>query len=149
MKEGGINASEGANALKSGLASMINPTKVSRDLLMGWGVSVDDIVTGNTGNVVGMIQSLKEALDQLDPLQKQQAIEQLFGKYQFARINALLENIGKEGSQTMQVFDLMKASTSELGSIADRELKALTDSASGRYKRTIPKHYGKSFRCWR
>jgi TP901 family phage tail tape measure protein len=137
MKEGGINASEGANALKSGLASMINPTKVSRDLLMGWGVSVDDIVTGNTGNVVGMIQSLKEALDQLDPLQKQQAIEQLFGKYQFARINALLENIGKEGSQTMQVFDLMKASTSELGSIADRELKALTDSASGRYKRAL------------
>jgi TP901 family phage tail tape measure protein len=137
MKEGGINASEGANALKSGLASMINPTKVSRDLLMGWGVSVDDIVTGNTGNVVGMIQSLKEALDKLDPLQKQQAIEQLFGKYQFARINALLENIGKEGSQTMQVFDLMKASTSELGSIADRELKALTDSASGRYKRAL------------
>jgi TP901 family phage tail tape measure protein len=137
MKEGGINASEGANALKSGLASMINPTKVSRDLLMGWGVSVDDIVTGNTGNVVGMIQSLKEALDQLDPLQKQQAIEQLFGKYQFARINALLENIGKEGSQTMQVFDLMKASTSELGSIADRELKALTESASGRYKRAL------------
>jgi len=137
MKEGGINASEGANALKSGLASMINPTKVSRDLLMGWGVSIDNIVTGNTGNVVGMMESLKEALDKLDPLQKQQAIEQLFGKYQFARINALLENLGKEGSQTMQVFDLMKASTSELGSIADRELKALTESASGRYKRAL------------
>jgi TP901 family phage tail tape measure protein len=137
MREGGINASEGANALKSGLASMINPTKVSRDLLMGWGVSIEDIVNGNAGDIVGMMEALKEALDKLDPLQKQQAIEQLFGKYQFARINALLENLGKEGSQTMQVFDLMKASTEELGSIADRELKALTDSASGRYKRAL------------
>ena len=137
MKEGGVNASEGANALKSGLASMINPTKVSRDLLMSWGVSIDDIVTGNAGDIVGMMQELKKALDQLDPLQKQKAIEQLFGKYQFARINALLENLGKEGSQTLQVFDLMKASTSDLGSIADRELKALTESASGRYKRAM------------
>jgi TP901 family phage tail tape measure protein len=137
MKEGGINAAEGANALKSGLASMINPTKVSRDLLTGWGVSIEDIVTGNSGDIVGMMLDLKKALDQLDPLQKQKAIEQLFGKYQFARINALLENLGKEGSQTLQVFDLMKASTTDLGSIADRELKALTESASGRYKRAL------------
>jgi TP901 family phage tail tape measure protein len=137
MREGGINASEGANALKSGLASMINPTKVSREMLAGFGVAIEDIVNGNAGDIVGMMEDLKVALDKLDPLQKQQAIEQLFGKYQFARINALLENLGKEGSQTMQVFDLMKASTEELGSIADRELKALTDSASGRYKRAL------------
>lgn len=137
MREGGINASEGANALKSGLASMINPTKVSRDMLAGFGVAIDDIVTGNAGDIVGMLEELKGALDKLDPLSKQKAIEQLFGKYQFARINALLENLGKEGSQTMQVFDLMKASTEELGTIADRELKALTESASGRYKRAL------------
>lgn len=137
MKEGGINASEGANALKSGLASLINPSKVSREMLSGFGVSIDDIVNGNAGDIVGMIEDLKSALDKLDPLSKQKAIEQLFGKYQFARINALLENLGKEGSQTLQVFDLMAASTSELGTIADRELKALTESASGRYKRAL------------
>jgi len=35
MKEGGINASEGANALKSGLASLINPTEKASDMLAG------------------------------------------------------------------------------------------------------------------
>jgi TP901 family phage tail tape measure protein len=137
MREGGINASEGANALKSGLASLINPTKVSRTMLEGFGISIDDIVNGNTGDIVGMITDLKTALDTLDPLQKQKAIEQLFGKYQFARINALIENLGKEGSQTLQVLDLMKASTEDLAAVADRELKQLTESASGRYKRAL------------
>jgi hypothetical protein len=33
MKEGGINASEGANALKSGLASLINPTNKASEML--------------------------------------------------------------------------------------------------------------------
>ena len=137
MREGGVNASEGANALKSGLASLINPTKVSVEMMNGFGIAINDIVQSNAGDIIGLLTDLQKALDTLDPLQKQQAIEQLFGKYQFARIGALLDNLGKEGSQTLQVFDLMKASTSELGSIADRELKALTESASGRYKRAL------------
>ena len=137
MREGGVNASEGANALKSGLASLINPTKVSVEMMSGFGIAINDIVQSNAGDIIGLLTDLKGALDQLDPLQKQQAIEQLFGKYQFARIGALLDNLGVQGSQTLQVFDLMKASTSELGSIADRELKQLTESASGRYKRAL------------
>ena len=46
MKEGGINASEGANALKSGLASMINPTKKASDFLATFGVNIQAIVEG-------------------------------------------------------------------------------------------------------
>ena len=40
MKEGGVNASEGANALKSALASLINPTKVARDMFSGFGIDL-------------------------------------------------------------------------------------------------------------
>ncbi len=80
---------------------------------------------------------MQAALDQLDPLKKQQAIENLFGKFQFSRMNALFENLGKQGSQTLQVLDLMKASTGDLGALADRELKAVTESASGRYNRAV------------
>jgi len=81
--------------------------------------------------------ALQGALDNLDPLQKQQAIEQLFGKFQFSRLNALFENLGRQGSQTLQVLDLMKASSSDLASVADRELAAVTESASGKYRRAI------------
>ena len=137
MREGGINASEGANALKSALASVINPTKVAKEMFMGLGIDLAGIVDKNAGNLTGTIMALKDSLDSLEPLQRARAIEQLFGKFQFARINALFENLGKEGSQTLQVLDLMKASTKDLASISERELKALTESASGKYRRAL------------
>ena len=137
MREGGINASEGANALKSGLASLINPTKVAVGQFKEFGIDLLGIVNENAGSTTDMLLALQAALDNLNPLQKQQAIENLFGKFQFARMNALFENLGKQGSQTLQVLDLMKASTDELGALADRELTAVTESASGRYNRAV------------
>ena len=137
MREGGINASESANALKSALASVINPTKVAKEMFMGFGIDLSGIVNKNAGNLTGTIMALKDSLDSLEPLQRARAIEQLFGKFQFARINALFENLGKEGSQTLQVLDLMKASTQDLAAISARELTALTESASGKYRRAL------------
>ena len=137
MKEGGINAAEGANALKSALASLINPTKVATEKFASMGIDLGGIVARNAGNLTGTIMELQSALDSLDPLQKQQAIEQLFGKFQFARMNALFANLGKQGSQTLQVMDLMKASSEDLAKIASRELSMVTESASGKYNRAI------------
>jgi TP901 family phage tail tape measure protein len=137
MREGGINASEGANALKSGLASLINPTKVAKGMFQDLGISLENIVNKNAGNTTATILELQSALETLNPLQKQQALEQLFGKFQFARMNALFENLGKQGSQTLQVMDLMKASSQDLASLADRELGQVTESASGKYRRAV------------
>ena len=137
MREGGINASEGANALKSGLASLINPTKVATDRFKGFGIDLMGIVQNNAGDVTATLLSLQKALEKLNPLQKQQALEQLFGKFQFARMNALFSNLGKQGSQTLQVMDLMKASSEDLANVAGRELAQVTESASGKYKRAI------------
>ena len=137
MREGGINASEGANALKSALASLINPTNVAVEKFQGFGIDLLGVVNKNAGNVTGTLLELQAALDNLDPLQKQQAIEQLFGKFQFSRLNALFENLGKQGSQTLQVMDLMKASSQDLANVAGRELSAVTESASGKYRRAI------------
>ncbi len=137
MREGGVNASEGANALKSALASIINPTKVAKEQFLGFGIDLEGIVTKNAGNLTQTILSIQSALDTLDPLKKSQAIEQLFGKFQFARMNALFENLGKQGSQTLQVLDLMKASSQDLANVAGRELTQITESASGQYKRAI------------
>jgi TP901 family phage tail tape measure protein len=137
MREGGVNASEGANALKSALASLINPTNVAKDKFLSFGISLENIVNNNAGNTTATILELQSALDALDPLQKQQALEQLFGKFQFARMNALFENLGRQGSQTLQVLDLMKASSQDLSNLAGRELAQVTESASGRYRRAL------------
>ena len=68
MKEGGINASEGANALKSGLASMINPAKKTSEFLASLGINIKGIVDNNAGNLKGTVVGLARALDTLDPL---------------------------------------------------------------------------------
>jgi TP901 family phage tail tape measure protein len=137
MKEGGINASEGANAIKSSLASLINPTKVAKEMFAGFGIDLGGIVTNNAGDLTGTILALQKALDSLDPLTKAKAIEQLFGKFQFARLSALFDNLGKQGSQTLEVLDLMNASASDLANVAGRELSQITESASGKYRRAI------------
>ena len=51
MKEGGINASEGANALKSGLAALINPTKKANEMLSQFGINAKEIVVKNKGDL--------------------------------------------------------------------------------------------------
>jgi TP901 family phage tail tape measure protein len=137
MKEGGIDATAGANALKSALASLVNPTKVATDMFSGFGIDLKGIVNKNAGDLTGTILNLQAALDTLDPLKKQQAIEQLFGKFQFARMNALFANLGKQGSQTLKVLDLMKASSQDLANVSSRELSMMTESASGKYKRAL------------
>jgi hypothetical protein len=137
MKEGGVDAASAANGLKSALGSLINPTKTAKGLFQSFGIDLGSIVNNNAGHVTDTIMALQEALNKLNPLQKQQALEALFGKYQFARMGALFDNLGKKGSQTLQVLDLMKASTQDLAGVAQRELAQQTESASGKYKRAL------------
>jgi TP901 family phage tail tape measure protein len=137
MKEGGINASEGANALKSGLASLINPTKVSSEFLQKLGINIAGIVEANKGDVKGVVIDFAEALDTLDPLNRARAIEQLFGKFQFSRISTLFQNVIAEGNQAQRVLELANASTSELALLSERELGKVAESTTFKYEKAI------------
>ena len=134
MKEGGINASEGANALKSGLASLINPTAKASEMLAGFGINIQGIVSANAGNVKGIVIDFAKALDTLDPLNRAQAIEQMFGKFQFSRLSTLFQNVIKEGSQAERVLKLSAATTEELAVLSERELKRVEDSPMYKFK---------------
>jgi len=139
MKEGGINASEGANALKSGLASLINPTKTASDFLKGFGINIEAIVQRNKGNLKGLVVEFAQSLDQLDPLNRARAIEQLFGKFQFSRLSTLFQNVIKDGSQAATVLDLAGKSTEELAILAERELGAVEDSMGVKFTAAVEK----------
>lgn len=128
MREGGVNAAEGANALKSGLASLINPTKGARDQLEAVGINIDSIINANKGDIRGMVMSFGEALGTLDKFSKQQTLAKVFGKFQFARLGALFENINEDGSQAQRVIDLTGQSVEQLAELADKELGAIEDS---------------------
>ncbi len=137
MKEGGINASEGANALKSGLASLINPTKKAAEMLNGYGVNIKAIVEGNQGDIKNTVIQFAQALDTLAPLDRSRAIEQLFGKFQFARLSTLFQNITKEGTQANRVLQLSQMEVEELAILSERELKTVENAVGTNFKEAI------------
>ena len=137
MKEGGINASEGANALKSGLAALINPTKKASEMLADMGINIKAIVEGNQGNIQKTVIDFARALDTLDPLNRARAIEQLFGKFQFSRLSTLFQNVTKDGTQASKVLGLTTNSVEQLAIMSERELGVLEDAVGTKFKKAI------------
>ena len=139
MKEGGVNAAEGANALKSGLARIINPTQKATEFMGSLGINIKGIVEQNAGDLMGTMMTLGQALDQLDPLNRSRAIEQLFGRFQFARISTLFDNITKQGTQASRVADLATASIEELASLSEGELAVVSESTTAKFQSAFEK----------
>ena len=128
MQEGGVSAEQGANALKSGLASLINPTKAATETLAGFGINLDKIISTNRGDLMGTVFAFGEALKGLDDFSKQQALEKVFGKFQYARLGALFENIVRDGSQASQVLEVMEYDVSQLRESAEKELSVIENA---------------------
>ena len=122
LKESGVPAAQGANAIKSMLASMINPTKAAQTALKSMHIDIKAIVAANQGNVMGMVQGLQQALNALPASDRLKAIEQTFGKFQFARVTALLNNLGTAGTQSAKVLELYGQSNAQLAAVAQQEL---------------------------
>ena len=137
MKEGGINASEGANALKSGLGSLINPTGKAAAMLEGFGINAKKIVVDNKGDLKKTVIEFATALNELDPLNRAQVIEQMFGKFQFARLSTLFANVTKDGTQAARVLNLATASVQDLAAMSEKELGMTSESAMNKFKGAV------------
>lgn len=137
LKEGGISAAEGANALKSGMASLINPTKQASETAKQYGIDINQIVQTNRGQLMPTIMAFQQQLELLDDFGKARVIENVFGKYQFARLSALFDNLNASASQTNAVLGLMGQSSKELAATAYQEMDTLMNSSSKRFQRAI------------
>lgn len=139
MREGGINANQGANALKSGLARIINPTTAATKKLSEFGIDLLGIVSANTGDITATLVELSTALNALGDEDRARAIEKIFGRYQFTRISTLLQNITKEGSQASRTLEVAAMSAEELAILSERELKIQADSPMNKLASSIQK----------
>jgi hypothetical protein len=139
MQEGGVKASEAANALKSGLASLINPTRAASEMAAELGINLKGIVEQNAGDLKATVMTFATALQPLDDLAKARLIETIFGKYQFARLSTLFENVAKSGTQASRVMQLATSSTEELGIMAERELGLTANSAAVKFQASVEK----------
>jgi TP901 family phage tail tape measure protein len=137
MQEGGVNAAEAANGLKSALASIINPSKAAKEMLASVNIDLNAITTRNEGNVMRTVLDLAEAMKELTPLARQRILEQLFGKFQFARVSALFDNIARSGSQAANALELAKMSSQDLAAVANKELSAIEENTVTKFKASI------------
>jgi len=148
MKESGVDAAEGANALKSATTRLLNPTAGAiaqfsklRSATTGVGIDIDKIVNDAGGNLFDILKQLGKEMEGIDPLSKQKAIAELFGTYQFNRLNASLTNIGdalggveSEANQTSKAIEVMGMDASSWANTAASEVAKMQQSASGRFK---------------
>ncbi len=137
MKEGGVNASEGANALKSGLAALINPTEKASAFLANMGINIKQIIETNKGDLKSTVIEFAQALDTLEPLTRARAIEQLFGKFQFARLSTLFDNVTNQTGQAARVLDLAGTSIEDLAALSESELGMTADSAMNKFRKSV------------
>lgn len=133
LREGGVSAEQGANALKSGLASLINPTERASETLKGMGINIKSIVDANRGDLMGTVRAFGEALESVSEFERQQALESTFGKYQYARLGALFKNIARDGSQAARAMELTKMSVEDLASLSEKELSVLSESVTNKF----------------
>ena len=77
---------------------------------------------------MGTVTAFSRALSTLDDFTRQQALEKIFGKYQYARLGALFDNLTRQGSQAQQVMDAAGFSVEQMAASADKELKTIEES---------------------
>jgi TP901 family phage tail tape measure protein len=141
LQEGGVTAAEGANALKSGLGSLLNPSKAAVEQLSAVGINMEtlwDRSEKNGRGVISVVEELGAALDTLGQTHKQRVIEEVFGKHQFARMNALLSKNNK-GTQASQAKGVGAASQLESALIAQQELGKLGESTLTKFQSSVEK----------
>jgi TP901 family phage tail tape measure protein len=134
MQEGGVDAASAANGLKSALGSLINPTKAAKEMLAGVGINLKEMTERNQGNIMRTVLELGNALKELTPLARQRVLEQLFGKFQYARVGALFDNIAKSGSQAQRVMELVGMSAQDLSRISQKELASIEENSMTKFK---------------
>ena len=139
MKEGGVGAAEGANALKNSIARIIAPTSRAIALSSELGVNLQGIVSGNQGDLVGMFQDLAIAMNNLPDQKVQELLSTIFGKFQYARIGTLLQNIADDGSQATKALDLTNEATGKLAANAERELAIVENAISTKFTASLEK----------
>lgn len=133
MKERGIEANEGANAIKSMMNRLYRPSKQVREEWQAMmGIDPTDIMN-NSSNVIEALQEIGRVTSGLSEQDTIRAYAGLFGTYQVARMRAMVDGLGdlEDGvGQVSRAFAIGQNSTASWADTADSEMKSLRESIS-------------------
>ncbi len=140
MKNQGIDAAEGANALKSA-AQRLNVAPLNKqasDLFKGLtGQDIGQIVEETDGKFVPAMKRISDAMQGLEKYEKQQIMTKIFGVYQANKIGAVLDGLIDKTGDMANAYEVLGQDVVKNSEIADREIDKLQNSASGKFKRAM------------
>lgn len=140
MKARGVEAAQGANALKSGLTRVLNPSKKVKEQLADVGININQIVDDSGGNFIKIMEQLGAAMEGFDDVKKSRLLSSLFGTMQMNRLTNVLvglTDIHDETTQVGRAYQVMQQSQGDWAATAANEMDKLQESASGKFKRAM------------
>lgn len=134
MKAAGIDAAEGANAIKSIAFKIIAPNQGSKDMFESLtGKSFEETMAGAEG-VVERLQLLGRAMQGLGEEDRVGLIQKMFGLYQGSKTLGLLSQLTNESEQMTRAFEVAQGGAASWANTAGRELEKLQNSGWNRVK---------------
>lgn len=136
LKERGVDAAEGANAIKTLMNRLINPAEQTKETFKSLtGKDLPDFIKETKGQLMPTMQALSEIIHDgnLTLLERQQLIGRLGGAYQVTRLTAILDGLAEKGGQVEKAFQVAAEGESRWAAVAAQELATKTSSISGQF----------------
>lgn len=137
FKERGIETVEGANAIKTAMNRILMPTKAAKEMFQEFtGKSLPDLVNSTQGKPLETLQALSDVImgGNIALADQQRLISKLVGIFQSSRITGLLAGLQGTDNAVAKTKALSEQSTEEWAQRTQKNLAAITTSASGQFK---------------
>lgn len=146
MREAGVDAVSGSNALKSVSARIINPAIIERaqkafDRFGISSINLQKMVDANQGNIYGFVKDLgkaEQAQKGMTDYQKTQVASILAGGNQYSRFSAVLTNVGDAqngvNNQTKRAIELQGQSADQLAATAKSSEELAINNPAGKLR---------------
>lgn len=142
MREKGIQATQGANAIKAAMQRLGRPSEtVQKDWTALTHTDITQIFDKST-SLLDLFTRINKATENLGRKDKIKAFAGLFGTYQVTRMMALVEGMKElhdTTTQTGKAFQIAQQSGSKWAAVASKEISRYQNSISGQWDIAIHK----------
>lgn len=137
MKSRGIEASQGANALKATMQRLGRPSKqVQEEFKAITNTDLKELVD-SSGSLTEIFTKIRDVTKDLAPAQRRDVFAGVFGSYQVKQMMAMvdgMEDIEKGYGQVARAQEIATQSSTQWADTAEREVERYRESISGKWE---------------
>jgi TP901 family phage tail tape measure protein len=142
MKAAGIDAAEGANALKSiSFRAVAANGKALETFKKATGEDLGTIVETANAEVIPTLTAMMKALEGLSKTQKVAVVRDVFGIYQGSKALSLMQQLagesGEVSEQVARATEVVGQAPGDWAAASEREIDKFQKSVSGRFKSAL------------